>query len=92
MESSETKFYFGPEVWTYVGENGEIMPTKKLYQGAMCYSPNEHGELERHGRFEGARWENKREFNRIWLEEQNASKGEPVIDATGTSQVEEGNI
>jgi hypothetical protein len=24
LESSETKLYFGPEIWTYVGENGGL--------------------------------------------------------------------
>jgi hypothetical protein len=78
LESSETKLYFGPEIWTYVGENGEIMPTKKLYQAAKYYSLDEHGELQRHGAFEGAKHVRKNEARMKGLDEQNDASKEGI--------------
>lgn len=87
LESSETKLYVDPEVWTYVGENGEIMPTKRLYSSATYYSLDEHGQLQCHGMWEGAKWEHSDAVGRRFKEEQNAATGEPVVDTTGVSEV-----
>jgi hypothetical protein len=38
------------------------MPTKQLHQAARHYSPDQHGELQEHGRYDGAKWDGQPEW------------------------------
>jgi hypothetical protein len=48
-KSSETRFCVQPEIWTYLGENGEILDQriKRLHRQAHFVYVKENGELDK---------------------------------------------